>query len=72
MKKKDKVAYRLKSYENIDVPYHVWTVFGDQSKTIHLAGDQASFGEDFKYLHELRTAIEFYVDQLDGKVEWND
>lgn len=55
------LAKRLKEHKDIEVPYHVWTCFGDQ----------ASLGEDAKSLDELRKAIEWYVEQLDGKVKWS-
>lgn len=35
-----------------------------------MSGDQASFGKDFGSLQELRTAIQWYVDQLGGTVKW--
>lgn len=66
-----KLADRLKEHKDIEVPYHVWTCFGNQSKEVLLSGNQASFGEDYKSLEELRNAIEWYVEQLDGKVKWN-
>ena len=62
---------RLKEHTDIEVPYHVWTCFGDKSKIITLAGDQASLGEDYKSLEELRTAIEWYAGQLGGKIKWS-
>jgi hypothetical protein len=65
---------RLKENKDIEVPWHVWTKFGSQNKLITLAGDQASLGAeaDFGSLQELRTAVEWYVSQLGGKVKWDE
>lgn len=65
-----KLAQRLKEHSDIEVPYSVWTCFGEQSKVISIAGKQASLGEDYKEIEELRKAIEWYADQLGGKVKW--
>jgi hypothetical protein len=63
---------QLELQSNIEVPWNVWRMFGNKSKngTIEIRGDQASFGEDFGSKEELRVAIEWYVDQLGGKVKW--
>ena len=66
-----KIIEQIKLQETIQVPYDVWRMFGDQCKTILMAGDQASFGEDYGTTEELRKAIEFYVDQLGGTIKWN-
>jgi hypothetical protein len=68
--KEKKLVEQLKLQKNIEVPYNVWRFFGNNSKIITLAGNQASFGEDYGNLEELRKVIEFYVDQLGGKVNW--
>lgn len=65
-----KLHKRLEEYRPIEVPYHVWTVFGNESKFILVSGDTASLGEDYKTLAELRKAIEWYADQLGGKIKW--
>lgn len=65
-----KIKEQLKLQKNIKVPYHVWRMFGEDCKVIIMAGDQASFGEDFGSLQELRSAIQWYVEQLGGKVKW--
>lgn len=67
---KNKLVNQLKAYKPIEVPYSVWTCFGKDSQSITLAGDQASFGCDYKSLEELRKAIEWYAGQLGGKVKW--
>jgi len=66
-----KLHKQLRKYEPIEVPYKVWACFGPQSKTIDVAGNQASLGEDYVDLEQLREAIEWYVDQLGGEVEWS-
>ncbi len=65
-----KLKEQLKLQKNIEVPYHVWRMFGQNCKLILMAGDQASFGEDFGSLQELRSAIQWYVEELGGKVKW--
>lgn len=67
-----KLVEQIKAQENIPVPYKVWTCFGEDSKFIFLAGNQASLGGDYHDLATLRKAIEFYVDQLGGSAEWKD
>lgn len=70
MKKIKSAAQRLAEYEPILVPYEVWTVFG--SKYIEIMGDQACLTSEGDYadLNKVRTALEWYVNQFDGKVEW--
>lgn len=65
-----KLKEQLKLQKNIEVPYHVWRMFGQNCKVISMAGDQASFGEDFGSLQELRSAVQWYVEELGGKVKW--
>ena len=65
-----KLKEQLKLQKDIEVPFHVWRMFGQNSKVISMAGNQASLGEDFGSLQELITAIEWYVEQLGGKVKW--
>lgn len=66
-----KLNEQLKLQKDIEVPYNVWRMFGEQCKVISLAGDQASFGEDYGKVQELREAVEFYVEQLGGTVKWS-
>ena len=67
-----KLKDQLKLQSNIEVPFDVWRLFGSKEKngTITMMGHQASFGEDYGTLPELRSAIEWYVDQLGGKITW--
>jgi hypothetical protein len=65
------IADRLFEHTDIEVPYHVWTCFGEKAQSISLAGNQASLGEDYHSLTELRKAIEWYVGQLGGNVKWS-
>jgi hypothetical protein len=57
---------------SIEVPYHVWTTFGPGSKKIVVMGDQASLVEEGDYVdkEKIRKALEWYVDQMGGKVKW--
>lgn len=65
-----KIKEQLKLQKNIEVPFEVWRMFGKNCKVVTIAGDQASLGEDYGSLQELRSAVQWYVDQLDGKVKW--
>jgi hypothetical protein len=67
-----KIIEQLKLQKNIEVPYHVWRMFGEKCKFITLAGSQASLGEDYGTVGELRKAVEFYVEQLGGTVKWSE
>lgn len=62
----------IDKYAPITVPYNVWTVFGEEAKEVRIAGDQASFGCDYKSLPELREAMEWYVQQLGGSIKWEE
>ena len=66
-----KIIEQVKLQEDIEVPFHAWRFFGDGAKKINIAGNQASFGEDYGTTEELRKAIEFYVGQLGGTVKWS-
>lgn len=72
MKTTVKLKDQLKLQSNIEVPYNVWRMFGEKKDNgyVLLAGDQASFGQDYGTLTELREAIEWYADQLGGKITW--
>lgn len=70
MAKSEKLTHQLGLQKDIEVPWESWRFFGNNSKIILVSGKEASFGEDFGTVEELRDAIEFYVDQLGGKVKW--
>lgn len=57
--------------DTMEVPWGVWTCFGQNTKQIMFAGKQVSLGEDFKSVQEVRAAIEWYANQLGGKVKWS-
>lgn len=65
-----KLKEQLKLQKDIEVPYDVWRMFGENAKYVLIRGDQASFGEDFGTIEELRKAVGWYADQLGGKVRW--
>lgn len=65
-----KLVEQLKLQKDIEVPWNAWRFFDDNCKIIHIAGDQASFGGDYGNVEELRKAVEFYVEQLGGRVNW--
>lgn len=68
-----KIIEQVKLQEDIEVPWHVWRMFGRCAKRISLHGNQASLTNegDFGTSEELRKAIEFYVNQLGGTVKWS-
>lgn len=65
-----KLLNQLKLQKDIEVPHSVWSLFGENCKKITIAGNQASFGEDYAEVDQLRNAIDWYADQLGGKVKW--
>ena len=67
-----KIKDQIKLQKPIQVPYHVWTAFGTKAKVILLMGDQFSLAEEADYVNieKARKAIEWYADQLGGKVKW--
>jgi len=60
-----------------EVPYSVWSSFdsGEYSMLgrhgIEISGDTISIGGDAKSLPEIRASLEWLVDQLGGKVNWD-
>ena len=66
-----KIHEQIELQTDIEVPWEVWRAFGHQCKVVTFAGNQASLGGDFMTKPELRAAIEWYVDQLGGKVKWD-
>jgi hypothetical protein len=55
----------------VEIPWQVNRVLGSEHKKIEVAGDQVCIQEDFVSLEEARDAVEWYVKQLGGKVEWD-
>jgi hypothetical protein len=68
-----KIKEQLELQKDIEVPWHVWTKFGNCAKKVSLHGNQVSLTNeaDFANLEELRRAIEWYADQLGGKIKWD-
>jgi hypothetical protein len=68
-----KIIEQVKLQEDIEVPWRVWTKFGQSAKCITVMGKHVSLTDqgDFGTIEELREAIEFYVDQLGGTVKWS-
>lgn len=64
------VDVMAKGVPEFPVPYHVSRVFSTETEP-RVFGDQVTFGEDFVSLQEARVALEWYVEQLGGKVEWD-
>jgi hypothetical protein len=56
-----------------ELPHHVWRMFGGERKSIVFCGNEASLCEngDFGTLEELRDAVQWYVEQLGGVVNWD-
>lgn len=55
----------------IEVPWVVWTAFGEKAKLITITGTDICLGEDYKTLEQARAAIAWYVDQLGGSAKWS-
>lgn len=68
-----KVIEQVKIQKDIEVPWNVWTKFGESAKHITIMGKQVSLTSegDFGSVEELRKAVEFYVEQLGGTVKWS-
>lgn len=72
MNKKEKKAIDLiGSQPSIKFPWHVGRFFVDGSRQIDFSNDQASLGEDFGTLDELREVLNWLVDQFGGKITWS-
>ncbi len=57
----------------VTVPFHVWVVFADKAvQDISVLGDSVCLGGDYVSLTEARKATAWYVEQLGGKVVWNE
>jgi hypothetical protein len=54
----------------VEVPYEVWTAFGSNCRELSISQTDICLGEDYKSLRQARAAIEWYVNQLGGKVKW--
>lgn len=68
---KQKKAYKvMKKQPPIEMPYHVMRFFTEGNRTITFCGDQASFGEDYGSIEELREVVEWLAAQFNGKVAW--
>lgn len=54
----------------VNVPYEVWTVLGN--KQMSIMGNEISMSDngDYSSLEKCKNAVEFYVNQLGGKVTW--
>lgn len=75
-KNEPKKAYqRVTEYKSIDIPWEVYCFLphdGVIAKEMEIYGDQIGIGGDFMNLAESQTAIQWFVDQLGGKVQWKE
>ena len=55
----------------VDVPHAVWTKFSEQQRRCSIVGTDVSLGEDYCSIEQAREAVEWYVNQLGGKVTWH-
>jgi len=68
-----KPAYKhMKKVDDIEMPWHVMRFFVEGNRKIYFCGDQASFGEDYGTVEELRKAIKWFVEEFGGKVKWEE
>ena len=63
---------KIKELHKIEIPYHVWTTFYETKKELYIFGDQLDLGSDFKSLEDCRKAVAWFVEQLGGKVKWEE
>jgi len=73
-KSKDNLAskYRkVQSIGSVPVPHNVWTILGT-AKYIEIVGPHISVGvdTDFASLEDVKKAVSWLVEQLDGEVAW--
>lgn len=59
-----------RSNATVSVPFNVRRFFPDYASPISFAGDQISLGGDYGDLEEIREAVAWYVEQLNGDVKW--
>lgn len=55
---------------DVEAPWEVARFFPKEARKIYFAGNQASFGEDYGTVEDLRVAVEWFARQLGGKVKW--
>lgn len=53
----------------VQVPFSVKRAFQGDLELI-IMGNQVSFGEDYLYIEEAREVVQYFVEQMGGKVEW--
>lgn len=69
------IADHLKAApKDVHPPFEIYRFFGEKGFGVTFAGDQAALTSsgDYGTLRELRSAVEWYVKQLNGKVTWNE
>lgn len=59
-----------RSNASLSVPFNVRRFFPDYASPISFSGTQISLGGDYGELSEIREAIAWYVQQLNGSVKW--
>lgn len=70
---KNKKAFELiGSTSPIEMPWEILRFFPENGRKIDIFGEQASLGEDFGTLEELRAAVGWLVDQFGGEVKWKE
>jgi hypothetical protein len=54
----------------VEVPFNVWTKFRENRRPISIVGTEICLGEDYCSIDQAREAVEWYVNQLGGTVNW--
>ena len=67
---------KIQDLNKTEVPWKVWTCFESNDKILlnhglEIAGSQICLGGDFKELDQVRESLEWLVDQLGGKISWD-
>lgn len=55
------------------IPWHVAHVLSNEHGSyISVSGSDVSLGEDYVSLEQARKAVEWYANQLGGRIKWED
>lgn len=69
---RNKKAFELmRDMQTVELPWSITRLFPmEKIKYITFCRGEASLGEDYCNLHEIREAIDWLADQFNGKVKW--
>lgn len=72
MKKKALILEGVVEQPSLKVPWEVWTAFGQAAKEVSFIGNQIALTDDsdFVTIERAREAVQWYVENLGGSVNW--